>query len=214
MVFFILFTLTLIQIQITYQLNIKLDITERCIIHDLYSTNNLISYKIYGIDDLKENDLQTTLSMIKFRLYNTIDKEYITQFESPKYKVGKFPILESKISEILICVLLHYDLQKEIGISLDVTSKHTGIPEIEDPLNNEHIEEMHLTLKSTINSVSNAIYGFEDELKLEEKDALKIEKSTKFFYYLTLCQIIIILIFFIYQLYKAREVIKSINNIY
>lgn len=212
MVLLLLFSLTIFQI--TYQLNIKLDITERCIFHDLYSINNLVNYKIYGIDDLKEMDLQTTLSMIKIRLYNTIDKEYVTQLESPKYKEGKFPIIESKISEILICVFLHYDLQKEIGISLEVTSKHTGIPDIEDPLNSEHIEDMHLTLKSTINSVSNAIYGFEDELKLEEKDAFKIQKSTKFFYFLTLGQIVIILIFFLYQLYKAREVIKSINNIY
>ena len=207
--------LIVLSLQISVKLSSKYD---KCFFEDLYSTDHLLSYTIHGSESIEEKDKINVISTIVFKVYkinlNDNNKELV-QVENATQVKGKFIIKEKKNGEYKICLSFnggYWEKKLQLSLEYQLTSKHSGFHGLDKAVKNEHIEEMHLTLRSTIRNVDNALYGFKNELELEEKDASKIERSASFFYKLTIVQVLIIVLLFAYQLYQAKQIIKSINK--
>ncbi len=189
---------------------------DKCFVNDIYSNDNLLSYKIHGLDKFEEIDRQTYISSIVFKIYHmNKEQKELVQIESANAQIGKFTLTYKKDGEYRICLSFNAfirDKRNELSLEFEITSKHTGVPKLDHAVKNEHIEEMDLTLKSTIRTMHNAMYGFDEELRLEEDDAHKIEKSSSFFSKLTLFQLLAILFLFFYQIYKGWGLIKLLIN--
>lgn len=205
-----LITIVLSLVVISSQLEMKISSKfDRCFIEDLYNKDHLVSYKISGADSVTEKDIPSLLQGLSFKLYTYTEKKELLHIESVKGLSGKFIIQVPKSDQYRLCISYYggyWDGKLELSINVQVTSDMSLVPNLEGAVKHHHIEDMHYTLKESIRLLKDAMVGNESEVQMEDMDSDRIMKSVNFFYYITMFQIFVIVIFFGYQIYKIKSI--------
>ncbi len=215
-----IFKLTFILVALLkYILNFHYDLRmgiQRCIIEELFEKNMaMIKWKIRGLDLASEDEQKEYISQINLHVTYMKDSEFSPINTNLNIKEGKISFLAEKSGQYKICTKLTPYKWKHtstrISMELVVLSDNMDEPNLEKLVKKEEVEILHSRVDEILRKGERYIKKQNDLIKLEDQDSISIMKTQSTFYYMTIAQIVVVVLLGVYQVINFKKYID--NNV-
>ena len=180
---------------------------EKCFIQQIFlETSVLIRFDLTGIENISNNILQNVYENLK--IYIKDQNSTVIYKESIKKSKGKFVEFIKKSGIYFICSIYEGNLNENeiknlffgIKISNEFESK-----DIEKALNKDSLEFFNKKINKINNELIPSMNLQKNEIDEEDETSLKIINSSKFYFNLTVIQILLIIIVAIYYVLQFKK---------
>ena len=180
---------------------------EKCFIQQIFlETSVLIRFDLTGIENISNNILQNVYENLK--IYIKDQNSTILYKESIKKSKGKFVQFIKKSGIYFICSIYEGKLNENeiknlffgIKISNEFESK-----DINKALNKDSLEFFNKKINKINNELIPSMNLQKNEIDEEDETSLKIINSSKFYFNLTVIQILLIIIVAIYYVLQFKK---------
>lgn len=185
----------------------------RCFIEELYYNNMaMIKYSVKGLvgSDEENQEILGKIS-IKTTLEEAQQISYIDKILASAE--GKFSMTADKDGQFRVCVyVFEFNKNKKpknLQMHIQIISDNMDDPNLSKAVNKEEISNLDSKLSEVVTRSDKYNSKLEKLIKLEDKDAENIIKSQKMFYYMTLIQIILVIVIGAYQIFNLRKYLDS-----
>lgn len=186
----------------------------KCFIDELYTNSvMMIKWKVSGLDHLEQTKINNVLQNIHINFQSEASGQTIKK-EVVKESKGKISFHSQEDGQYRICI--HFTGgwgDKTVPtMSLQITSDNMDEPDIKKALKLEDLDKVSEKAKKIINDGKIIINIQSNELMAEEQSAVGFMKFSSYFFYITVFQVVIILILGLYQAFNFRKFLAS-NNV-
>ena len=180
---------------------------EKCFIQQIFlETSVLIRFDLTGIENISNNILQNVYENLK--IYIKDQNSTVIYKESIKKSKGKFVQFIKKSEIYFICSIYEGKLNENeiknlffgIKISNEFESK-----DINKALNKDSLEFFNKKINKINNELIPSMNLQKNEIDEEDETSLKIINSSKFYFNLTVIQILLIIIVAIYYVLQFKK---------
>ena len=180
---------------------------EKCFIQQIFlETSVLIRFDLTGIENISNNILQNVYENLK--IYIKDQNSTVIYKESIKKSKGKFVEFIKKSGIYFICSIYEGNLNENeiknlffgIKISNEFESK-----DINKALNKDSLEFFNKKINKINNELIPSMNLQKNEIDEEDETSLKIINSSKFYFNLTVIQILLIIIVAIYYVLQFKK---------
>jgi hypothetical protein len=183
---------------------------ERCYVEELFSESTaIIQYKLFTFEKEGDKFIKENIEALYVRIYDEAGRTI--QAHTMKQYKDKFSFHSSGESYYKVCVEAvggTYDARGKIFFKLKIASDNMDEPDISKAIKTEDVNYLHEQLRSLIKKGDKIIKHQEFELVSEDNIAKLQMKDSRLYYGLTVLQIVVIGIVFLYNLYSFVKLIK------
>ncbi len=185
---------------------------KKCFLEELYSSNMaMIKYTIDKTENFTEDELsvifaQTTIDVtFDEDQSNIISRDIINP-------TGKFSFTAKKDGHYRICVSTGALFSKEnylLNMNLEIMSDNMDEPSLNSIIKKEEISDVHKKVDKIIKKADKYISKQQKMIKIEDIESNNIIKLQKTFYYMTIFQIVLVVLIGIYQVFNLKRYIEK-----
>ncbi len=187
---------------------------KRCIIEELFEKNMaMIKWKIKGLELGNEEQQREYFSQINLKVTYMKDNEFSPIDTNLNMIEGKISFLAEKSGQYKICTLLYPVKWKpnssRVTMELVVLSDNMDEPNLEKLVKKEEVENLHSRVDEILRKGERYIKKQNDLIKMEDQDSVSIMKTQSTFYYMTIAQIVIVILLGVYQVMNFKKYLDS-----
>ena len=180
---------------------------EKCFIQQIFlETSVLIRFDLTGIENISNNILQNVYENLK--IYIKDQNSTVIYKESIKKSKGKFVQFIKKSGIYFICSIYEGNLNeneiKNLFFGIKITNEFES-KDIEKALNKDSLEFFNKKIIKINNELIPSMNLQKNEIDEEDETSKKIINSSKFYFNLTVIQILLIIIVAIYYVLQFKK---------
>lgn len=184
----------------------------KCFLEELYSSNMaMIKYTIDKTENFTEDELAVIFAQTTIEVTFDEDQSNILSRDIVN-PTGKFSFTAKKDGHYRICVNTGALFAKEnyiLFMNLEIMSDNMDEPSLSSIIKKEEINDVHKKVDKIIKKADRYISKQQKMIKIEDMESNNIIKLQKTFYYMTIFQIILVLIIGVYQVFNLKRYIEK-----
>ncbi len=185
---------------------------KKCLIEELYAKNMaMVKWNIKGLEKESENNKNDYLSNINFRVSSADNKDVLIDQRLNK-ETGKVSFTTESSGRFELCTYLHRGKFKPNGrvtFEILIMSDNMDEPNLGLLVKKEEIDEVHQIMKKIGKTARKYEKSQQNMIRIEDMDSMDIIKTQKIFFYLTIIQIVVVIILGAYQLMSFKKYLDS-----
>ncbi len=209
----IILLLTIYPVKTSLMFEMEID-RPRCFLEELFQGSIMLAnYRIVGINDTDQEKISRFLSWISIQIISEKSGDILKR-EYLKEAKGKISFHATEGGHYKICVGYHggWTFPYQTMVVLKINSDNMDEPDLSKAIKVNDTEAIHEKARTILNMGQQIVYRQVNETEFEDTTAVRHIAITKYYYNMTVFQVLVVLILGVYQVFSFRKFLVN-NNV-